>query len=279
MKNNTLIILPAYNVEKEIGAVLSNMCSYRNNTIIIDDGSIDNTYKIVKQLDFNIFKQEKNEGIAGAIRKGMDFALTEGYENIILMDADGQHSPQYLNDFWELIQKNDFVTGDRFHINTIAPDIKLSSNLLASLIVNKIWKRKFNDISCGFKAIKINKELREALNESKGYSIVFDMFFYALNNSYSISTVNIEAIYDYSSFLLTKEVELLAFIAALERFISNDIFNELQINDINTKILEHKEFTYTLKNIEFFGFYIEEKKGYIIQADPIKLRKYIKEKG
>ena len=48
----TLIILPAYNVEKEIYNLLSDMSDYRENTIIVDDGSTDNTFQIIDSLNF-----------------------------------------------------------------------------------------------------------------------------------------------------------------------------------------------------------------------------------
>lgn len=65
----------------------------------------------------------------------MDYALKRGYQNAIFMDSDGQHSPKYIDRFLCLLNNNDFVVGNRFHSNTTAPDIKLGSNLLASIIV------------------------------------------------------------------------------------------------------------------------------------------------
>lgn len=54
--NNTLIILPAYNVEKEIYNLLMSMVTYKKNTIIIDDGSIDKTFQVCKSLDFDVVR-------------------------------------------------------------------------------------------------------------------------------------------------------------------------------------------------------------------------------
>ena len=59
----TLIILPAYNVEKEIYNLLSNMQNYIDNVIIVDDGSTDNTFQIIDSLNYNVIRQEKNAGV------------------------------------------------------------------------------------------------------------------------------------------------------------------------------------------------------------------------
>ena len=233
----TLIILPAYNVEKEIYNLLSNMQNYRENVIIVDDGSTDNTFQIIDSLNYNVIRQEKNAGVASAIKIGINYAINNGYQSAVFMDSDGQHSPKYIDGFLKLLETYDFVVGNRFHINTTAPDIKLGSNLLASIIVKKFSGKKYNDISCGFKAIKLDEDLKVAIEKSDGYSIVFDLFFYALNHNYKIGTIDMEAIYDYSTFLMTRREELLAFISALELHVSNIFLEKLYINDLKDKVL------------------------------------------
>ena len=128
---NTLIIMPAYNVEKEIYNLLSEMQNYRDNVLVVDDGST------IDSLNFNVIKQNKNGGVASAIRLGINYAMSNGYKNAIFMDSDGQHSPKYIDTFFRMLENYDFVVGNRFHIHTTAPDIKLGSNLLASIIIKK----------------------------------------------------------------------------------------------------------------------------------------------
>ena len=270
----TLIILPAYNVEKEIYNLLSDMSDYRENTIIVDDGSTDNTFQIIDSLNYNVIRQ-KNTGVAGSVKTGINYAMNNGYQNAVFMDADGQHSPRYIDVFFCLLENYDFIVGNRFHSNTTAPDIKLGSNLLASIIVKKISGKKYNDISCGFKAIKLDEGLKATIENSNGYSVVFDLFFYALNHNYKIGTIDMEAVYDYSTFLMTKREELLAFISALELHVPNIFLRKLYINDLKGKILEQRDFNYTIDDITFYGFFIKDKGGYIIQGDPLKLRKYL----
>lgn len=273
--NSTTIIMPAYNVDREIQNLLLQMTAYKKDIIIIDDGSTDNTYKIIKSLNYNVIRKEKNEGVASALRTGIDYAINCGYQNAIFMDSDGQHSPSYIDKFLYMLNDYDFVSGNRFHKNTIAPDIKLASNLLASMIVYRIWGKKYNDISCGFKAIRLSKDINLAIKESKGYSIVFDLFFYAFKHDYRIGTIEVDAIYDYSTFQMTRSEEILAFIFALKQNISENVFQDLNIDNLIMKLMEKRDFSYSIDNIMFCGFYIPSKNGYIMQADPVKLRKYL----
>lgn len=272
---DTLIIMPAYNVEKEIHDLLLSMKKYRDHVLVVDDGSTDNTFKIVTSLNYSIIRHRTNTGIASAIRTGINYAINNGYQKAIFMDSDGQHSPEYIEKFCEMLEDYDFVVGNRFNVNTTAPDIKLNSNLLASMIVKKISGRKYNDISCGYKAINLSEDLKLFLSRSNGYSFVFDLFFYALSHNYKISEIDMEAIYDYSALLMTRKTELLAFIHALELHISNNYLESLNITDLKAKVLQNQEFVYQIDNFTFYGFYIKEKGGYIIQSDLEKLKRYL----
>lgn len=272
---NTLIILPAYNVENAIKPLLLSLTNYRDHLIVIDDGSTDNTYTIVNSLNFKIIRLTENSGVATAIKVGIKYAIEKNYENILLMDADGQHSPKYIDLFLTLLKKYDFVVGNRFNINSFSPDIKLNSNLLASIIVNEITGKKFNDISCGFKAIKLSPDLLSAIKNSNGYSIVFDMFFFAIKSHYKIGTIDMESIYDYGSLLFTRSSEILAFIASLEQHFPEKTLYNLKVYNLKTQLFEQKDFIYEINEFTFYGFYIREKCGYIIQCNPAKIREYL----
>ena len=60
-KNNDFsIIIPAYNAEKTIEKTLRRIESYRERTIVVDDGSKDETAKVVRDLGFEVIRNEEN---------------------------------------------------------------------------------------------------------------------------------------------------------------------------------------------------------------------------
>ena len=58
---NTVIILPAYNVEEKVNAVLRGLQQYRSRVLFVDDGSTDNTYNVIQNAGYQCIRYEKNK--------------------------------------------------------------------------------------------------------------------------------------------------------------------------------------------------------------------------
>ena len=56
----TLVIIPAYNEEKNIEEIIKKCKHYCSNILVVDDGSTDNTAKIVKENKVSLLKNKKN---------------------------------------------------------------------------------------------------------------------------------------------------------------------------------------------------------------------------
>ena len=98
MAGKVSVIIPAYNAEKFIGEAIESVLNqtYKNiEIIVVDDGSKDNTYHIVKQNFGNQVKliRKKNGGVSSARNMGVKNA--EG-EFIAYLDADDYWLPQKL---------------------------------------------------------------------------------------------------------------------------------------------------------------------------------------
>ena len=91
---NIFIIIAAYNESKHISKVLEDIKKEYNNIIVVDDGSKDNTFSIVKKSGVTAIKHVVNLGKGASMKTGCDHAIKNGAEILILMDADGQHEPK-----------------------------------------------------------------------------------------------------------------------------------------------------------------------------------------
>jgi glycosyltransferase involved in cell wall biosynthesis len=105
------ILIPAYNEEQNIGAVIEQVFStlrdprYRFDVIVVDDGSEDGTADVVKKLidthPVTLISLSRNFGKETALLAGLDHASGHA---VIIMDADMQHPvelvPQFI-DKWE----------------------------------------------------------------------------------------------------------------------------------------------------------------------------------
>ncbi len=79
------IIVPSYNASKTIKETLSSLELYKEKTVVVDDGSTDNTSEIAKNMGFEVIRNEENGKKVGAIRRGLEVI---GSKYTVLIDAD-----------------------------------------------------------------------------------------------------------------------------------------------------------------------------------------------
>lgn len=192
-KGEVLLIIPAYNEEKNIEKVIDHI---RNDYpqydyVIVNDGSKDNTSKICHERGYNIIDLPVNLGLAGAFQTGMRYANEKGYDYAIQFDADGQHLVEYVGDILEEIKKGyDVIIGSRF-VNEKKP---FSMRMLGSkMISSAIWLStgtKIMDPTSGMRMFN-RKMIREfALNLNYGPEP--DTISYLLKNGVKISEVQVK---------------------------------------------------------------------------------------
>lgn len=164
------LIIPAKNEEEsievlyqEITDVLSRI-KKNYEIIFLDDGSTDNTFQALKQLNktdnrVKVIKLRGNCGKSAAFQTGFNHA----HGNIIFtLDADLQDNPKEIPAFLEKIEEGyDLVSGWK----KVRHDPSFSK-VLPSRIVNFLARRltgiQIHDTNCGFKAYK--REVIENLN-------------------------------------------------------------------------------------------------------------------
>jgi glycosyltransferase involved in cell wall biosynthesis len=94
------IVIPAFNEEKRIGAVIADLLSlnYRD-IVVVDDASTDETAAVVKTYPVHLVRHAVNLDQGAALRTGTEYALRNGAEAIVHFDADGQHQVKDIGKF------------------------------------------------------------------------------------------------------------------------------------------------------------------------------------
>lgn len=112
-----LIIIPAYNEEKNLPNLLSKLQSDcpHYDIVVINDYSTDDTRKVCRDYHVNTIDLPVNLGIGGAVQAGYKYALYHGYDIAVQVDGDGQHNTEYLELLIKEIEKgNNLCIGSRF---------------------------------------------------------------------------------------------------------------------------------------------------------------------
>jgi len=92
-----LIVIPAHNEAEDIGNVIGELkecCSYP--VVVVDDASHDDTGTIARNAGATVLSLVVQLGAWGAIQAGLRYAVRNGYDYVITMDADGQHQAASL---------------------------------------------------------------------------------------------------------------------------------------------------------------------------------------
>ncbi len=159
------IVIPAYNVARQVAAVIRSLPDYVSQIIVVNDASRDDTHQIVTEIADGddrviLLNHESNQGVGGAMVTGLRKALELGSQVIVKMDGDGQMSADDLPALIAplLSGEADFTKGNRFrdlHTLRKMPFVRLWGNTGLTFLVKAAtgyWDCM--DPSNGFLAIR-----------------------------------------------------------------------------------------------------------------------------
>lgn len=238
-----LVVIPALNAVKTLPTILLRLASL--DTLVVDDGSEDDTFLIAQALATFALRHDRNQGHSAAIISGENYALANGYSHIVLLDSDGQHPPEYAQETINMLQTNDLIIGDRFALLEDIPFQKIASNLFASLLIERATGHFFRDVSCGFRGYCLGRDLLTLT--TIGYSRVYSQIVAAIIAEKRIARVPIPAVYPRSSQLATRasEIEGLCH-AVLAIFPANKA-----ALSVMSSLRKKQSFSIALKGVEF----------------------------
>ena len=87
------VLIPAYNARWTLGSVLKKIEPLKVDTLVVDDGSSDETERVASEHGAQLLKHSLNLGKGAALRTGFQSILRKDYQVVITLDADGQHDP------------------------------------------------------------------------------------------------------------------------------------------------------------------------------------------
>ncbi len=155
-----IIIIPAYNEEKNIESLIRNIRAKVSNVdvLVIDDGSADRTARAAEKGGAIALRLPFNMGYGAALQTGFKYALNKRYRYVVQMDADGQHDPDSVEILLNEIRKeeSDVVIGSRYLGGKDSYKIPLVRKLgmrLFAKIASVITGQPVTDPTSGFQAL------------------------------------------------------------------------------------------------------------------------------
>ena len=189
------IIIPIYNEERTLEELLKSLEQYshsRNQILIINDGSVDKTNKILKRYDFiDVLHLKKNYGKGTAIKIGLHKSI---HNKTIIYDGDLELHADGISELMRLDRDHGIYSlmGTRF--NNLSPfKSKFEwGNFMFTSFFNLLFKSSHKDILCCAKAF-YKEDLPIKKIDSKGFDIDIELSsFLTKNNRNKIIQVNLK---------------------------------------------------------------------------------------
>lgn len=178
------IVVPAYNEENTIAAVLQSLIQELPNLyeiIVVDDGSKDRTAEIVETFcddhqQVRLIRQPQNAGKTAALRTG--FAATAG-DIVLIQDADMEYDPVDIPSLIDPILKGkaDVVYGSRFMIRQSARVLyfrHFMANQFLTFLSNLLTDLNLSDVETGYKAFR-GEIIRNMIIETRGFGFEIEV--------------------------------------------------------------------------------------------------------
>jgi dolichol-phosphate mannosyltransferase len=198
-----VVVIPTYNEKDNLENLATEVLAQDEgiHIVVVDDNSPDGTGIIAdgiaaKNMRVSVLHRNAKMGLGSAYREGFRYALVNGADYIIEMDADFSHNPESLKLFLEKIRDHDFVIGSRY-LNGVSvvnwPIRRLLLSYCATVYTRFITGLRISDCTSGFKCFR--KEVIEAIDlnkiKSDGYSFQIEMNYRCIEKGFKVGEIPI----------------------------------------------------------------------------------------
>ena len=199
MAHRILTALPVFNEAAHVVDVLAEVRLYSPDVLVVDDGSTDETPRLLAaKRGVRVLRHEQNRGYGAALQTAFNFAICGGYEVLVTIDCDGQHEPQRIPRFVAAAAEADIVSGSRYlkryDNDTPAPEARRRINHIITAELNARLGLNLTDAFCGFKAYRVETLARLSLTET-GYAMPLELWVRAARAGLKIAELPVPLIY------------------------------------------------------------------------------------
>ena len=184
-----LVVIPAFNEEKNLPGVLQELNHYDFDVLVINDCSTDHTEDVLK--DVNHLQLPVNVGLAGVTQMGFKYAYENNYESAVVIDGDGQHDPEFISSLVEELDNGyDYIIGSRFVSEKKPFTMRMVGSRILSFCIYLKTGKKINDSTSGMRVL--GKRVLKEFSENMNFIAEPDAVTYILKREYKVKEVQVK---------------------------------------------------------------------------------------
>jgi dolichol-phosphate mannosyltransferase len=198
-----LVVIPTYNEAQNLRCVLGRLTVAvpAAHVLVVDDGSPDGTGAIADELAaadprIRVLHRVEKAGLGAAYLAGFAWALEQGYEVVVEMDADGSHRPEDLPRLLAALDHADLVLGSRWVPGGSVVNWPVRRRLISragTAYARMALGIQLRDVTGGFRAYRgaILRDLDLGTVHSQGYCFQIELAWRAVSRGHRVVEVPI----------------------------------------------------------------------------------------
>ena len=194
-RNKIAAVIPFFNEKNTVHRIIQATLKHVDAVIAIDDGSTDDSAVNISLLkNITLLKNNTNRGKGFSLRKGLNYAVENGFDELVTLDADLQHNPDEIPLLVSKLNEYHIVIGNRLNnLKGMPLQRKISNNITSKLLSIKTGQ-KILDSQCGFRAYR-SEVIRNVKTNTDGYEAESEIVIKASLLGYQIGFTDITTIY------------------------------------------------------------------------------------
>ncbi len=199
MKEKTMVLIPAYNPDKCLTELASQLLHSGLPVVVVDDGSTgcEEIFDKLNEMNCTVLRHNKNQGKGRALKTGLSWLLENGCTIVVTADADGQHT---VGDIIKTAHRceelhDKMVLGIR-DVNSMPPRSRFGNSLTRRLF-KILYGVNLTDTQTGLRAFPLNEHTKKIIAlKGEGYEYEMNMLIEACRIFNGIDEVPICTIYE-----------------------------------------------------------------------------------
>lgn len=188
------VLIPAYNAEQTLGPVVIECSGHGLPLVVVDDGSRDGTSRVLDGSGAVLIRHDLNQGKGAALRTGFEWALGQGFDAVVTLDADGQHDASALPLLIAAAEQEntDLMIASRFSQFEEMSGLRRSWNRFGVWCMRQRTGFDISDSQSGFRYYSA-RLLRGVELCSTGYNLEMELLIKAWKKGFTIGSIPIAA--------------------------------------------------------------------------------------
>ena len=213
-------LIPAYREERFIADVVRRTRVQLDNVLVVDDGSGDHTAELARAAGADVFVHPVNLGKGAAIQTGLKKLALQGFDYVLILDADGQHLPEEIPRFLEAAarEQTKLLVGNRMRDTRDMPWHRAATNRFMSAQISLLCGQRVSDTQCGFRMIHRDLIPRLCGERSTRFQYETEMLILVSWRGEKISAVPISTVYGEETSSIHPVHDTLRFFSLMARY-------------------------------------------------------------